>query len=58
MKCPDCGRSTTRGKIEKVRVLGKPETFEIDVIEISCIHCNKTLGVVNVPITLKDILLK
>ena len=58
MNCPDCGRSTTRGKIEKVRVLREPETFEIDVIVISCLKCNKTLGVVNVPITLKDILLK
>ena len=58
MKCPDCGRSTARGKIEKVRVLGLQETVEIDVIEISCLKCNNTLGIVNVPITLRDILLK
>ena len=58
MNCPDCGHSITRGKIEKVRVLSKPETFEIDVIVISCLHCEKTLGVVNVPLTLSDVLLR
>jgi hypothetical protein len=57
MKCPDCGRSTTRGKTEKIRVLSEPETFEIDVIVISCIHCKRTLGVVSVPLRLKDILI-
>jgi len=50
MKCPECGDSTTRGKIEKVRVLSKPEKFEIDVIVISCVHCRRTVGVVNVPL--------
>jgi len=58
MKCPDCGRSTTRGKIEKVRVIGKEDAIEIDVIEIFCLNCKKTLGVINVPVTLSDILLK
>ena len=56
MKCPDCGRSTTRGMIEKIRVLGKQEPFEMEVVVIDCIGCGKTLGVFSVPLKLSDVL--
>lgn len=57
MRCPDCGRSTTRGMVEKIRVLGKKEPFEIEVVVIDCIGCGKTLGVFGVPLKLSDILI-
>jgi len=57
MKCPDCGRSTTRGMIEKIRVLGKQEPFEMEVVVIDCIGCGKTLGVFSIPLKLSDILI-
>jgi len=50
MQCPECGNRTTRGTIEKVRVLGKPEAFQMEVVVITCVRCQKTLGVVNVPL--------
>ncbi len=50
MKCPECGHRTTRGTIEKVRVLAKPEAFEMEVVVITCVRCQRTLGVVNVPL--------
>jgi hypothetical protein len=43
--------------IEKIRVLGKQEPFEMEVVVIDCIGCGKTLGVFSVPLKLSDFLI-
>jgi len=57
MKCPECGRSKTRGMVEKIRVLGKKEPFEMEIVVVDCISCGKTLGVFSIPLKLSDILI-
>ena len=54
MNCPKCHTKTTkRGVLEKVRVLTtSKETFEIEIITISCVKCQTILGIVNSPVVM------